>query len=149
MKISNIEYDSIVNGPGLRTVIYTQGCFHNCTGCHNPETHSFNKGLEVRPRWLVNTIKAKSLTKRVTISGGEPLVQKDLVELLEMLKERDYDVWLYTGYELSKLQDDYQDVMAYCDAIVAGRFDESLLDTTSEFRGSTNQTIWRREDERN
>ena len=65
--------DSIVDGEGIRTVVWTQGCIHNCPGCHNPETHSFDKGYLVEVEELCNQIKELEFQDGVTLSGGDPL----------------------------------------------------------------------------
>ena len=69
---SDVTFDSIVDGPGLRMVVWTQGCTHNCIGCHNPQTHNLYGGYEIDTKDIINTIKTLKLQRGITLSGGEP-----------------------------------------------------------------------------
>ncbi len=84
--------ESIVDGPGLRAVLWTQGCTHNCKGCHNPQTHDLNGGFEVDIQELYEQIQNLKLHKGVTFSGGEPFLQSEaLIELAKACREQNYD----------------------------------------------------------
>ncbi len=87
MRINSIKYnDSHVDGPGIRTVLFMQGCDIRCKGCQNKSTWDINKGKEVDIDDLVDELKQKVFNKKITISGGEPLVQKEcLLELVTKL----------------------------------------------------------------
>ena len=74
---SLVQGDSIVDGPGIRTVVWTQGCIHNCPGCHNPETHSFNAGIWRDVEDVCSEIIANDFQDGITLSGGDPLAQID------------------------------------------------------------------------
>ena len=103
---SDITFDSIVDGPGLRMVIWTQGCMHNCIGCHNPQTHSLCGGYEVDTKDIINTIKDLKLQKGITLSGGEPFLQAEaLEEIAKEAKKYKLDVWSYTGFTFEELLD--------------------------------------------
>ena len=73
MRIANTISDSIVDGPGLRFTVFTQGCRHNCPGCHNPETHCFDGGQEVSVEQLLEQMLENPLTLGLTLSGGDPM----------------------------------------------------------------------------
>ena len=75
MRIYSIEKESIVDGPGLRTVIFFQGCGHGCPGCHNPETHQFEGGQQYTPQRILEIIDSDKLSTGVTFSGGDPVYQ--------------------------------------------------------------------------
>ncbi len=143
-----IQTDSIVDGAGIRSVIWFQGCSHNCPGCHNPETHAFNKGTERSIASLKKEIKALEYQDGVTFSGGDPMMQIDaLCELAKCVKECGMNVWTYTGYtwdEVLKLGEEnpkYLEALKYIDILVDGRFVLSLKSFDVEFRGSSNQRI--------
>jgi len=82
---SPITIDSIVDGPGLRAVIWTQGCKHNCKGCHNPHTHNFNEGTEYTVNEINQQIRNLKLHRGITLSGGDPFEQPE--PLIEICKE--------------------------------------------------------------
>ena len=83
-----LTFDSIVDGPGLRTVLWTQGCPHLCPGCHNPQTHDMHSGFEMSSREIIKQIKATKLQKGITLSGGEPLLQaEEVIVFLRLCKE--------------------------------------------------------------
>jgi len=69
--------DSTVDGPGLRIVIWTQGCLHNCKGCHNPDTHDLNGGFSEDVDNVIKFIEESKIQKGITLSGGEPFLQPE------------------------------------------------------------------------
>ena len=75
IKIAGIIKESIVDGPGIRLVVFTQGCVHNCEGCHNPETHSFSDGYYIEIGEILNMVKENPLLDGITLTGGEPFHQ--------------------------------------------------------------------------
>ena len=88
LKIAGIVEESIVDGPGIRFVIFTQGCPHNCKGCHNPQTHDFNGGKDIKIDEITEMIKSNPLLKGITLSGGEPFMQaKQLSILIDKIKD--------------------------------------------------------------
>lgn len=141
VNIAGIIEDSIVDGPGIRTVIFFQGCPHNCEGCHNEATHSTSINQLYSIDDLVNQVKDNPLAKRITISGGEPFIQYDaLLELSKQLK--DYQIWIYSGYTKEELVDlGYQEVFNYIEALVDGKFIIDLKTLDQGFVGSSNQNI--------
>ena len=99
IRIAGIESESIVDGPGLRYVVFSQGCTHNCQGCHNPETHSFFGGTVDETSRIVGEILENPLLSGVTFSGGDPFSQPEpFIDIAERLKGKGLGIWCYTGY---------------------------------------------------
>jgi anaerobic ribonucleoside-triphosphate reductase activating protein len=138
MRIAGVLTCSLVNGPGIRYVIFTQGCKHRCKGCQNPDTWDPNGGFEVDMESLVADILArKKHLDGITLSGGDPFYQQEeCVKLLKMLP--DMNVWIYTGFYYEDICDTELAKMA--DAIVDGPFIESMKCEGYLF-GSSNQRI--------
>lgn len=148
IKLAGIIGESVVDGPGIRFVVFTQGCPHKCKGCHNPETHDFNAGYEVDINKLYNKIKKNPLLAGVTFSGGEPFEQPEpLAELARMLKQENYHIMSYSGYtfeELLKRGTENPHVLTLLnmiDILVDGRFVLEKKNLLLKFRGSENQRI--------
>lgn len=143
-----LQTDSIVDGEGIRTVVWTQGCSHNCLGCHNPETHDFNGGYLESIEDLKKEISELVNQQGVTFSGGDPLYQVDAVlELVKFCQSINLNVWLYTGFTFEELRimmkrnTKLKELLMNVDALVDGKF---LLEEKSydvKFRGSKNQRI--------
>ena len=145
LDLSGIVSDSIVDGPGIRTTIFCQGCPHHCPGCHNPETWEFGTGTKMQAQQLLSIVTQNPLCKGVTFSGGEPFAQAaEFAELAHLLKEKGYEVASYTGYTFEQLldgTDDQKHLLGAIDILIDGPF---LLDQKSlevPFRGSRNQRI--------
>ena len=146
---SDISIDSIVDGPGLRAVIWTQGCKHNCVNCHNPNTHDFNGGYDVSIDKIIKDIKGLRLHRGITLSGGDPFEQPEpLIEICKAAKEVGLDVWAYTGYTFEELIDTKHEnyfrwinLLEYIDTLVDGRFIDKKKNIFLRFRGSSNQRI--------
>ena len=143
-----IQKDSIVDGEGIRSVIWTQGCIHKCPGCHNPETHDLNGGFEVEVDDLKKQISALVGQDGVTLSGGDPLEQaKACAEIAKYCKKLGLSVWCYTGYtfesllEKSKTNRSIMELLKNVDILVDGRFIKSLKSYDVVFRGSKNQRL--------
>lgn len=148
LAIADIQTDSIVDGEGIRSVIWFQGCSHNCFGCHNPETHDFKAGTEVSIDDVKKQIDELEYQSGITFSGGDPMMQIEaLEELAKYTKEKDMNVWVYTGYtfeEVLKLAESnkhYKNALNYIDVLVDGKFIMDLKSFDVEFRGSSNQRI--------
>ena len=143
-----IQSDSIVDGEGIRSVIWFQGCSHNCPGCHNPETHDFKAGVEVSLKEMKTQIDELEYQSGVTFSGGDPMMQVEaLAELAAYVKEKGMNVWVYTGYTFEELMilaeknESYLKAMEQIDVLVDGRFVMDLKSFDVQFRGSSNQRI--------
>lgn len=148
LKISGIEPESIVDGPGLRYVIFTQGCPHRCPGCHNPQTHDFDGGETADIPAILAEIAADPLLQGVTFSGGEPFCQPEpLCGIAKAVKEMGKDVVAYSGYtleqllELGKTEPAVLDLLELCDTLIDGPYLEEQRDLTLRFRGSANQRV--------
>ena len=140
MRIAGIVRDSIVNGEGVRDVIFFQGCGKRCPGCQNQHTWDYNGGCHRFIGDVVNELSDSS--NNVTISGGEPFDQfLDLMELCEQLHNRGKRIWVYTGNVVDPTMKSYRMLSRYVDVIVDGRFMEELKDPDLRFRGSSNQRI--------
>ena len=145
---SPLQYDSIVDGEGIRTVVWTQGCPHNCPSCHNPETHDFNGGILVD----IDDIKKElSLSKNqdgITLSGGDPFVQAEACyEIAKYAKELGLNVWCYTGFtfeeiiKMSLKNNIYRKLLEMIDILIDGKFILQLKNFNLKYRGSSNQRI--------
>ena len=143
----DVQNDSIVDGPGIRTVIWTQGCSHNCKGCHNPETWDFNSGKEFTEDTKKELFSCLALPyiNGITLSGGDPLCSYDeLLPLLKEIKEKfpNKNIWVYTGFTLEELiASNKTEILNYIDVLVDGKFILEQRDITLPFRGSKNQRI--------
>lgn len=146
MRIAGLVQDSIVDGPGLRFTVFTQGCPHHCAGCHNPETHDMNGGSEVSVDDVIKKMLSNPLTDGLTLSGGEPFAQAgDCAAIAAAAKKVGFNVWTYTGYtfeELLKSQDaDVLKLLNLTDTLVDGRFVLERRSLNLRWRGSTNQRL--------
>ena len=136
---SIMKNPSLCDGPGYRTVVFLQGCNFHCEGCHNKSTWDTKKGTLIEVKELAQLLRDSVANKKVTISGGEPLLQKEaLLELFEELK--DFDLCLYTGYEIEDVSDD---ILKYLKYIKVGRFILNERTSTTPFIGSKNQKFVR------
>ncbi|KOP28774.1 4Fe-4S single cluster domain-containing protein [Exiguobacterium acetylicum] len=145
LRVLSLLPDSVVDGPGLRTVLFLAGCPHHCIGCHNPSSWDPAGGVEWTIEETAERIR-KVGNRRLTLSGGEPLLQTSaLMQLLEQLGS-DYDVILYTGYLLEEIlqRRRWHPLILRVDGLIDGPFIQSKLDQTTSFRGSTNQRIYNR-----
>ena len=139
---ADITFDSIVDGDGLRSVIWFQGCKWNCEGCHNPSTHDMNGGFEKDIDNIVNEVAYDTIQTGVTISGGDPFFQPEsLLELCKKLKERNINIWVYTGFTFETLLNKHSEILQYIDIIVDGPFILEQKDLSLIFKGSSNQRI--------
>lgn len=144
IRIAGIVNNSIVDGSGLRYVIFVQGCKHNCPGCHNPQTHDPDGGYDYSIDDVKEYLANDHLLSGITLSGGEPFLQTEkCAEIARYAKELGLNVWVYSGFTYENLLKDVNKIalLQYCDALVDGRFvleekDESLI-----FKGSRNQRI--------
>ena len=99
IRIFGIEGDSIVDGPGIRMSVFTQGCIHNCKGCHNPESHDPNGGKLYDTDKIIKLASENPLYDGVTLTGGDPFYQPEAcAEIAEGVKKLGLNVWTFTGY---------------------------------------------------
>lgn len=141
---SPIVTDSVVDGRGLRTVIWCQGCHHNCAECHNPDTHDFKAGFDQDIDELVQQILTVEMQSGVTFSGGDPMMQaKSCAAIASQLKEKGINIWCYTGFTFEELlaRTDCVQFLQYIDVLIDGRFEQTLKSYDLLFKGSANQRI--------
>jgi len=144
LRIAGIVEESIVDGPGIRLTVFTQGCSHNCPGCHNPQTHDYRGGMEMDIEEIVKMVKANPMLDGITLSGGEPFDQAiACANLARRIKELGLSVVVYSGYKYEYLlqKEEYRQLLQVADILIDGRFDISKKDLTLPFRGSSNQRI--------
>lgn len=148
IKLAGIEDESIVDGPGFRFVVFTQGCPHHCPGCQNPQTHDPEGGYWEDTDVLLEKMKKDPLLKGVTLSGGEPFEQAEvLVEFAEKVRENGFDVFAYSGYTFEQLtagaknRPAWLELLKLCDILVDGRFELEHRSLDLLFRGSPNQRL--------
>lgn len=151
MKIRLAAYlqpDSIVDGEGIRTVIWTQGCPHHCFGCQNPETWDFDGGAEVEIDEVKRIIDGLKGQDGITFSGGDPMMQPAAcAEIAKYARSKGLNIWCYTGYDyetllkLAKAKKEYMDFLKQIDVLVDGKFILEQKTFNAIFRGSSNQRI--------
>jgi anaerobic ribonucleoside-triphosphate reductase activating protein len=145
LRIAGTVNDSIVDGPGIRFTIFTQGCPHNCEGCHNPQTHDFTGGTVTDTETLLEKIKGNPLLDGVTFSGGEPFCQAEQLSVLgAQIKELGLNVVTYTGYTFEQLYSEkdryhWEELLKVTDFLIDGPFILAQKDWIIKFRGSSNQ----------
>ena len=145
---ADLQSDSIVDGPGLRTVIWTQGCGHHCKGCQNEQTWDFNGGGLVPISMVKDAIDELEYQDGITFSGGDPMFQPEACnELAKYCKEKGYNIWVYTGFtfeEIKKMAETkpiYLEFLEKIDVLVDGKFILEQRDLSILFRGSRNQRL--------
>lgn len=148
IRICGVVRESIVDGPGLRFTLFTQGCPHGCEGCHNPESHAMDAGYEVDAEAILAELGKNPLLKGLTLSGGDPIVQAgELIELCRQTREMGLDIILYTGYTYEELRNmwaqrpEILELLKLVDWLIDGRFVLAQRDLTLLYRGSRNQRI--------
>ena len=148
IRLYGLETDSIVDGIGYRTAIFTQGCHHGCEGCHNPGSHDPQAGVE----WTLDDVEKKfsgnPLLDGITLSGGEPFLQPGpCAELARRAHAKGLSVWVYSGFTYEELQrmaqrdGNVRALLEECDVLVDGRFVLAQRSLELNFCGSRNQRI--------
>lgn len=160
MNYHDIRTDDMLNGEGLRVVLFVSGCNHFCKNCQNSQTWDYNSGIPFTKdniEEIKNELK-KDYISGLTLSGGDPLNEnnlKDVYELCSIIK-KDFPnktIWLYTGYNweelFSKITTNEFDVektlrksiITLCDVLVDGKYIDELSDVNYPWAGSTNQRV--------
>ncbi|MDR0222526.1 MAG: anaerobic ribonucleoside-triphosphate reductase activating protein [Oscillospiraceae bacterium] len=142
IRISGVARNSVVDGPGIRYVVFAQGCPFDCEGCHNPQTHDFDGGELTDTEIIAGEIKKDPLLSGATFSGGEPFAQaKAFIDLAKRLGGA--NIVCYTGYTFEELyrsdKPETRELLSLIDVLVDGRFDKSKKSLELKFRGSANQ----------
>lgn len=148
LKVAGFLDDSLVNGDGLRSVVFVSGCSHNCPGCHNVDMQSHEYGEEIEVDELLVRIKENVIVRGVTFSGGEPMQQAEaLCEFAEKIKSIGLSLWCYTGYtyeDILNSDDEHRKkLLSYVDVLVDGPYMEELKDNAPKYAGSRNQRVIR------
>lgn len=144
LRVAGLVKESVVDGPGFRLVIFTQGCPHSCRGCQNPELIPPRGGRELAPEEVVSLIRENitPLTAGITFSGGDPLMQAEALAAVLALVRGEFprlNIWIYTGYLYEEVRD--LPALQYADVLVDGPYEEDKRDISLPFRGSSNQRI--------
>ena len=146
IRLFGLVTDSIVDGPGLRTAIFAQGCPRRCEGCHNPESWAFGTGTDMTVQDLFWRVKKNPLVRGLTLSGGEPMMQPEPLYLIaKAAKEKGMNVWCYTGFTLEELlrenRADRMRLLSAVDVLVDGPFRSHERSLDLLYRGSKNQRL--------
>lgn len=163
MNIAGIDYESVNDGEGVRTVIYASGCSHNCYNCHNHQTHDINYGVpftEELQNEIIENIKKRPFVSGITWSGGDPLHENNLDGVLNLVNKirlslPQKNIWLYSGYEYQHIfrgtpsclsKEGYNNykrrkIIEAVDVFVDGRYIDSQRDVSLRWKGSKNQHV--------
>ena len=166
MNFHNITTADMMNGDGLRVVLWLSGCNHHCKNCQNPQTWDVNSGIEFdisAKKELFEELK-KDYISGITFSGGDPLHENNIDEVLKLVNEirlllPEKTIWLYTGYEWEFIKESFEEskkflqaswkdnlikrykIVSQCDVLVDGRYIDSQRNISAKWRGSTNQRV--------
>lgn len=153
MNYHGLEKTSLVNGDGIRTVLWVAGCNHHCAGCQNPDTWDPEGGepfdLE-KDYEAIRDLVSKPYRHGLTLSGGDPMYPENRAVVYGICKRFRADfgdsknIWLYTGYRFAEITDD--PILDLVDVIVDGEYIESQRNVNRQWCGSENQVIWRKQD---
>lgn len=155
MRYSGLIINDFVNGEGVCTSLFLQGCPFHCEGCHNPETWDFNGGIEIEEEELINKVinalNTNNIDRNLSILGGEPLCAQNL-DFTTKISQRvkilfpNKKIYIWTGFEFTQLLNNpkAQTILELADVLITGQFILSQRDITLPLRGSSNQEIWRR-----
>ena len=146
MRFHNITTDDMLNGDGLRTVLWVAGCTHRCKGCHNPITWDIDGGIpfdEAAEKELFEKL-APDYISGLTFSGGDPLHPMNRDEITRLAKKSrelfpEKNIWLYTGFTFEDIKD--LPIIPYLDVLVDGRFVKEQFDAKLHWKGSANQRV--------
>lgn len=153
--VASIIKESSIDGEGIRYVLFTQGCKHNCAGCHNPQTHEFGCGTKMNPNDIYEDMSLNPLLDGITFSGGDPFFQaEECIPLAKLCKDNGFSTWAYTGFSFDDflkfknneecnewVTKDMIDFLDYIDVVVDGRFMLEKRTLDMQFVGSSNQRL--------
>lgn len=148
IRLAAILPESLVNGPGIRRVLFSQGCSHNCDGCFSPHTHSYEEGTWISMDEIIQGISSNPLLRGVTFSGGDPFEQAEkFAYIAKAVKKLGLSIWCYTGYTFEYIlankskRKGWEELISYIDVIVDGKFEKDKANSSLKYRGSSNQRI--------
>lgn len=146
MNYHNITHNDMLNGEGIRVILWVAGCNHHCINCHNPETHNPSGGIkfDVKAKKEIFEELEKDYISGMTFTGGDPLHpnnRRDVGLLCHEIKQKfkNKTIWLYTGYKFEEISD--LSLLHFIDVLVDGKFDQNLQDINYPWVGSTNQKV--------
>lgn len=150
MNFIGIEKTSLINGDGIRIVLWVSGCNHHCYNCQNPGTWDEDAGQRfyIKDYWIIRERVKEDYCSGLTLSGGDPMYPKNRPEILALCKMFRTDfgdkktIWMYTGYTFDEIKDD--PILDYIDVIVDGPYIEEQRNINRQWCGSENQRIWRK-----
>lgn len=149
MNIAGINFESVVDGEGVRVVVFVSGCLHNCKGCHNPASHSFTAGQSFTAELqdeIISYIRKTPFISGLTLSGGDPMYSAaEITPFVEHLKSelKPISIWIYSGFTYEEICEDADmfRLLKLCDVLVDGEFILEQRDITLSYKGSRNQRI--------
>lgn len=150
LKLSGYDLESFADADGVSCVLFVSGCKHNCKGCHSPQTHDFDYGVELNDEMIAfinSEIDKRPYINALVLSGGDPMYSaKQLLSVLDKLHIPNNNLWIYSGFTLSDIQADadMNALLERCNHLVDGLFDINCRDITLAFRGSSNQNVWKK-----
>lgn len=146
-----VSYD-ICNGPGWRVSLFVSGCSRNCPGCFNPQTHDpcFGQKFTEETKKMIFAELDKNIISGLSLLGGDPMYpanRKEIIEFCKEVKEKypNKDIWMWTGYLLDELinEPDCRNIFKYVDVVIDGPFKQELKNPELEWKGSSNQIVWK------
>ena len=148
MNYHNITHCDMLNGEGIRVVLWVAGCEHKCYNCQNPFTWDINDGIPFDQGAMFEICKDldEEYCSGLTLTGGDPLHKDNRYEifrLVQSIKQNypDKDIWLYTGYTYEQIIEEMQYILQYIDVLVEGQYLEEQRDIELKWRGSSNQRV--------
>ena len=150
VRLSGCDYESFADAEGVSCVLFISGCRHDCKGCHSPQTHDFNYGIELTDEVIekINAeIDKRPFLNALVLSGGDPMYSaKELLSIIPKLHIPNNNIWCYSGFTLKEIQanHDMAALLDKCTHLVDGMFDITKRDITLNFRGSSGQIIWKK-----
>lgn len=142
ISVLQIVHDTMVDGPGFRTSVYSAGCPHGCKGCHNPQSWDIHGGTMRSIDDILEEILSDPFAN-VTFTGGDPMFQAEgFLELAKAIRQHsDKSIWCFTGYRFEQLTElpIHRALLEQIDVLMDGPYVESLRNTDLLFRGSSNQ----------
>ena len=149
MNFHQIKYDDMLNGDGIRCVLFVSGCEHKCHNCHNPQTWDINSGIKFTEEDFDSIVQycKSDYVSGLTLSGGDPVHPCNINKITKLCRDfkgllPNKTIWLYTGYFMADLSQ--HEILNYLDVVVDGEYIEKLSDVNYEWAGSTNQRIHRK-----
>lgn len=148
VKLAGYDWESFADAEGVSCVLFISGCKHNCYGCHSPQTHDFNYGIEITDEVIdkINEeIDKRPYLNALVLSGGDVMYSaKDLLTILPKIHVPHNNIWCYSGFTLDEIQanPEMNALLNQCTHLVDGKFELSKRDVTLRFRGSSNQIVW-------